>query len=173
MHAPTHVGRVAGRERAVDALRAAQPELQHLVTLGGGADARGLGGDEGVEVEDVEQRGLDELALEQRPLHRTRGSWANSGPFGRRVDVERQPHLPEPGQELLREEGAPVVALERAQVRQVAFGEAQPVEPRDGRMQPARDGVAPSKGFLRKCRWKTASRSAMPLRQYPQAMVSW
>ena len=67
--AAADVGGPRGRDAAVDALGPPQAELDHLVALGGQADARGLGGDERLEVDEVQERRLEQLALEQRPLH--------------------------------------------------------------------------------------------------------
>ena len=47
----------------------AQTELQHGLPHAAFVYAHGLGGDQGLVVEVVEQRGLDQLGEEQRPLH--------------------------------------------------------------------------------------------------------
>ena len=69
--AAADVGGTACGERAVDALGTPESELDHLVPAPAGrvADARRLGRDEGLEVDHVEQGGLDDLALENRPDH--------------------------------------------------------------------------------------------------------
>ena len=48
---PAEVGRAAGAQPTVEALGAAQTELQHLVGAGRVADAGRLGADEGVEID--------------------------------------------------------------------------------------------------------------------------
>src|SRR5262249_29208750 len=62
-HAAANEGRAAGAQATIGPLRAPQPELDDRIALRGQADARGLGGDERLEVDDVEQRRLGELAL--------------------------------------------------------------------------------------------------------------
>ena len=56
-------GGPARGQRPVYPLGAAQPELQHRVVASRGADARRLGGHEGLEVDHVEERRLQDLAL--------------------------------------------------------------------------------------------------------------
>ena len=63
------VGGAGGRQRAVLALGAAQPELQHRPAAGRLHDARRLGGDQGLEVDHVEQHALDQLRLGQARGH--------------------------------------------------------------------------------------------------------
>ena len=52
------VGRAARGERAVRSLGAAKAELDDRFALGGLANPGGFGGDESLEIEDVEQRGF-------------------------------------------------------------------------------------------------------------------
>ena len=53
-HPPT-IGRTAGGDGAIDALGAAQAKFDDGIALGGQADAGGLGGNQGLEIDDVEQ----------------------------------------------------------------------------------------------------------------------
>ena len=61
--------RPRGGKRAVHTLGAAQTELDDRSPVRGEADARRLGGDEGLEVQDGEQRALDELRLHEGAVH--------------------------------------------------------------------------------------------------------
>ena len=67
--AAADVRRAAGGQRAVDALCAAQAEFQHRVAVRCQTHARGLRGDQGLKIDQIQQRGLDDLALQDRPLH--------------------------------------------------------------------------------------------------------
>ena len=91
--ATADVGGAARRDRAVHALGAPQPELEHLVPPPPRrvADARRLRRHEGLEVDHVEQGGLDDLALEDRAGHpHQRLERKDHGAFGDRVHVQRE-----------------------------------------------------------------------------------
>ena len=81
------VGGAGSAEPPVGTLGAAQAELHQVVVAAGQADARGLGGYEGLVVEGVEDRGLEQLGLDQRALHLQDGLVREDhGALGHRVD---------------------------------------------------------------------------------------
>ena len=106
-----HVGRARGAEAAVGALRPPQAEVDHLVAPRGEADPRGLGRDQRLEVDEVEERRLDELRVEDRPPHADEGLVGeHDRALGHRVDVAAQAQLAELAQEGGVEERPAVVA---------------------------------------------------------------
>ena len=85
-----------GGECAVDALGAAEAELEDGIASGGVADAGGLGGDQGLEVDDVEEGGFEELGLEDRAGDADeRLVGEDDGAFGDGVDVAGELQLGE------------------------------------------------------------------------------
>lgn len=67
--ASAHIGSPRRGHGAIGALRATQAKLRNRTSLGCPTDACGLGGDERLEVDAVENGGFQELALQQRPRH--------------------------------------------------------------------------------------------------------
>src|SRR5260221_5004482 len=67
--ATSNVGGTRCRQRAIRTVGPSQSKLKNRCSLRGGTNARGLGSDQCLEVDDVKQRGLQELALEQRPTN--------------------------------------------------------------------------------------------------------
>ena len=140
--AAADVGRAAGAERAVEALRPAQAELQHrLAGSRDVAEPRRLGRHQGLEVDDVEDRRLDELADEQGRLDPQQrlpgedgGALRDRGE--RHGQVERRQRVEEAG----REKRAAVATREAPQIVDVLGLEAQPVEKGNDLLQPRRDG---------------------------------
>jgi len=61
-------GGAAGGEPAVGALRPSVSELDHRSPRGGVADPCRLGGDEGLEIDDVQQGGFHQLRVQNRTL---------------------------------------------------------------------------------------------------------
>ncbi len=109
---PAHIGRPAGREPTVEALGPAQAELEHRVTLGCGRDPGGLGGDQGLKIEDRQQPGLEQLALEQGPADPEQGLVREAGrALGHGVEVDAGAQLAQPIEEGRVEQGGAVVAL--------------------------------------------------------------
>ena len=64
--AASNEGRTAGGHATIWSLGSAQPELDNRMTIGGCADSRCFRSDERLEINDVQQSGLDELTLQQR-----------------------------------------------------------------------------------------------------------
>jgi hypothetical protein len=145
--AAADVRRPRGRQSPIRPLRAPQPELDHRIVAGGQADARGLGGDERGKAGVHQERRLDQLRLQQGAAHaQQRLVGKDDLALGHRVDVQRQPHRAERVEEGAREEGAAVVAAQRLEVCEVVGLEAQRLEIRQRRLQPARHGVAAAEG---------------------------
>ncbi len=108
-----HVRRARGAEAAVRALRAAQTEFDHLVAPRGERDPRGLGRDQRLEVDEVEERRLYELRVEDRPPHADEGLVGEDDrALGHGVDVTAEAELAELAQEGRVEERSAVVARE-------------------------------------------------------------
>ena len=124
------------RQAPVDALGPPQPELQHRLVAGGVADAGGLRRDEGLEVDDVEEGRLQQLALDQRPLDpHERLVAEHHGPLGHGVDVAGEAKLRQVGQEFGLEQRPAVAPGQGRQVGQVVVGEAKPLQELDRRLQ--------------------------------------
>ena len=64
--AARHVARARNSQAAIGTLGAAQAKLGDGTTIGGQYHARRLGGNKRLEADDVEQRGLEQLALQRR-----------------------------------------------------------------------------------------------------------
>ena len=93
------------RARAVDArvrpLRAPQAKFQNAAALRGLHHAAGLGGDERLMVDDVEQRGFDELRLEDRRAHADqRLAGEHDGALGHGVNIARKAEIAQRRDEL-------------------------------------------------------------------------
>ena len=83
----------AGCQTAVDALGAAQAELQDGFSAGRQADPSGFGRDQRLEVDQVEQRRLDKLALHQWSLDADqRLGWKNQRAFRDGIDLTTELH---------------------------------------------------------------------------------
>ncbi len=130
------------RQPAVEALGAAQAELEHRLSPGGVADPGRLAGDQGLEVDDGQQRGLDQLGLQDRALHAQQGLVREDhGALGHGVDPTRKAHRAQVREEGRLEQRLAVAAGDRRQVRQVGGVEAQPLEELDRRLDATRDRV--------------------------------
>ena len=101
---PTQAAR-RGAQPAVEALRPAQAELDDRVAACREPQPRRLRGDQRLEVDEVEQRGLDELGVQDRPAHADeRLVREHDRPLGHRVDVAGEAQLAEQPQEGVLEE---------------------------------------------------------------------
>ena len=155
--AAAYVGGAAGRKGAVDALGAAQAKLKDRLAAGGDIHAGCLGGDEGLEVDDVEQGGLDELALGQRSPHPDdRFVREGDRALGHGIDLDAQLKVEQVVEEVLAKEGLVVIAFEATQVSDVAFAETKGGEEVHDVFQPADEGESPIKGVLAKEEVKNA-----------------
>ncbi len=135
---PPHVRRARGGEAAVGPLRPAQAEVDHLVSAGGEAHPRRLGRDERLEVDEVEQRRLHELGVEDRAAHaHERLVGEHHRALGHRVDVALQAQKGELGEEARVEDRPAVVAAQRGEVIDVLSREVEPRQELEGPRQPA------------------------------------
>ena len=161
---PTYAAREA-REAAVDALGAPQAEVDHLVAARGEHHARRLGRDQRLEVDEVEQRRLDELRLQQRAPHaHERLVGEHHRPLGHRVHVAARGAARTSSRRKRRVEERPAVVARRG--RRGRRGPRSPKrksgEQSRTRARPQATAKPPPNGFRRKKRWNTASVSALP-----------
>jgi hypothetical protein len=99
----------------------------------------------------------------QRPLHADEGLVGEDrGALGDGVDVEGRRIACEVREELRVEEGAPSLPRSVARYARSSGVKRSEASQSMACASPHGDGVAPLKGFLRKWRWKTASRSVAP-----------
>ena len=134
--AAPNVSRPAGRQPTVDALRAPQPEFQHRILPGGGLDAGGLRGDEGAEVDDGQQRRLQQLRLDQRCLDaQQRHVRKDHLPLRQRVDGARKLHPLQVVQERLPEQRLTVSSLEPTQILNVLHSKPKVLDQVDHQRQ--------------------------------------
>ena len=129
--------------RRVDAVVASRREVDHGVAGAGLApasrehDASGLGRDHGLEVDLVEQQGLEDLGLDPRPGDAEQRLVREAHrPLGDRVDVAGEPEPRQVGEELL-------VEAERAEIVELNLAEAKRThEPQRG-AEPRREQPRP------------------------------
>ena len=144
-------GCAAGGQSAVNALRAAQAKLDDGVAAGGQADAGGFGGDERLEVEEVEQRGFEELRLKNGALDaQERFVRENNGAFGDRVHVAGETQIAQEAEEGRIEQRLAVSPWNRGEESEVGFGEMEVAEVFDGGGQAGGNGEPASEGGLAK-----------------------
>ena len=124
--AAPHVGRPGGRQRAVEALGPPQPELQDGLVAGGDGQPRGLGGDQALEVDHVDQGRLEDLALQDRPAHaHQRLVGEDHRPLGDGRHLAGQAQPAQVVEEGPLEQRAPVGTGQRGQVVEVVGLEAE------------------------------------------------
>ena len=153
--AAADVGRPAGREGAVDALGPPQAEFQHRLAAGRQHQPRGLGGDQRLEVDDVQKRGLQQLGLQQRPADpHQRLLGKDHRPFRHGIDVAGRLERAEEVEKGRLEQRPAVVSAERRQVRHVRDAKARILKVLDRRGQPCGDRVAAVKRAMPKGQMK-------------------
>ena len=120
------VGGAGHGETAVRTLCATQAEVGDRTSLGGADDAGGLGGDERLEVDEVQQRGLEELAVDDGTLDADHGL-AREGDvaLGDCPHVDMHAEVAQVIEESLLEHGAAAGCLEGGEVRDVLVVEAE------------------------------------------------
>ena len=119
----------------VGTLRAAQPELQDLGVRAGGEPCR-RGRDEGLMIDDGEERRLDDLRLEDGRGHREDGlGGEDDRPLGHGGEIPREAEGLQPFQEILGEDA------ERPQISDVLLLEAQVAKVLHRLFEPRRHGV--------------------------------
>ena len=156
---PAHEGGPGRGQRPVGTLRAAQPELQHLVAVRRQTHARRLRGHEALEVEQVEQVRFQKLSLPERPAHaqdRLAGKDGRALRHGVHVAGERPRPAGQRADKPVVEEGLAVVAAQGAQVGQLLRGVA-PARQQVHRLaqarrhrEPAPEGRLPEKQVKRR-----------------------
>ena len=137
------IGAPGRGERAVRALGAPHPELEHLRRPGGLDDAGRLCGHERLESDDREQDALDQLGLDQRAANayqRLVGEDQRS--LGNGVDIAGEPEVCQAFEEVVAEERPAAGRLEPAQVRDVQFVEPKSFEDLQGVLETRRQRVA-------------------------------
>ena len=166
--AAADVGGPARGEGAVDALGAAQAELHHRIALGRDTDAGRLGRDQGLEVDDVEQRRLDELGGDDRSAHAHQGRRGKHDPsLVHRVDVALELEVAQVVEEALVEEKAPVRSGEGSQVVEVFLHEVEVLQELLGPGQAAGHGEAAAEGVVAEVEMEDrllAVRARLPVR---------
>ena len=157
------VARASNGEATVRTLGAAQAEVGDRVTLGGPHHTGALGRDERLEVHEVEQRGLDELAIDDRADHtHHRLTREDDLALGNGLDREVEVMVTQVLEEILLEHGA---AAGRGQARKVldVFVLKDEVLHEVGDLtRAAGDGVAAAKGVLAEKRVEARFRVGEP-----------
>ncbi len=139
--AAADVGGPRGSEPAVDPLGAAHPELDHRRPAGGVADARGLGGDERLEVEDREEGRLDQHARHHRAGDaQERLVGEEHRPLRHRVDVHLHGEVAQDREEPGVEERRAVPAPLRREVGEVLLAVPPRLDEIHDVLEPGGDG---------------------------------
>ena len=139
--AAAHVGRPARRQRSVEPLRPPQAELQHRLAAGGLAHPRRLGGDEGLKADDVEEHGLQDLALQDGSSDPHQGLVReHHRPLRNGVHVTGEPAVPQIVEKGILEQPLVVVAPQLRQVLEVAGIEPETLQHPDDVPEPATHG---------------------------------
>src|SRR5439155_20957132 len=119
-HTAADISRAARGAAAGDSLRPPQPEFDHRIALSRLADASSLGGDQALEIDEVEKRRLQELTLEDRSFHPDqRLVGEDSRSLRGRVHVNSKLQGAEVFQKSGFEERLAVVALQLGEVREI------------------------------------------------------
>ncbi len=147
--AAARVGGPGRGEPAVDPLGPPQAELQDGIVAGRQPQARRLGGDQRLEVDQVEQGRLQELGDEQGAAHPHQRLLAEDHrPLGHGVEVAAEAQGAEVIQEPRLEERPAVVALDPRQIVEVLVLEPQALHVFDGGLEPAGHGEAAAERVL-------------------------
>ena len=123
--------------RGVRSLCPAATEFHHAVALCGAHNARGLGRNEALVVDDVQKRGFNELCLHNRRNHLDQGfARENDRALRNRVDITGKAEVPE-----IREEGG-LKDAETLQIVNLVFREVQVFDIVDQLLQTGANRVA-------------------------------
>ena len=167
--AARHVARARNGQTAIGTLGAAQAELGDGATIGRQHHARRLGGDERLEADDVEQRGLEQLALQRRAGDAHHGlARKNKLALGHGVDVHVRAEVAQVVEELGLEHRATGRGLKRREVVDVLGRKAQVLDQLGQLRGAAHDGVGAAKGMVAVKRRKTTL--LVGLAALPQAL---
>ena len=123
------------------ALGSAQAELHDSVSAGCVADAGGLGGDQALVIDDIEDRGLHQLRLHDRRDDLDDGlAGEDQGTFRQCVDAAGEFELRQVREEIL------VENIQAAQIFDILFGEVQLLDVFDELFDAAENGVGAAEG---------------------------
>jgi len=147
--APSEVGGAARAHSSVGSLGAPESEFENGVAVSGVTKVGGFGGDEGLEVDDVEEGGFDELALEKRPANADDGLVGEGElAFGEGIDFELPIEPAEVVEIAVAEEGFVIASGEGGEVVEFSFGEGEAVEEVGGGTGAGHDGRFPPEGCM-------------------------
>ena len=154
--AARHVARARNGQAAVGTLSAAQAELCHRATIGRQHHARRLGGNERLEADDIEQRGLEQLALQRRTGHTHHGlARKDELALGHGIDVHVRAEVAQVVEELGLEHRAAGRSRKRREVVDVLGRKAQVLDQLGQLGGTAHDGIRAAKGMVAVKRGKT------------------
>jgi hypothetical protein len=114
------------------------------------ADACGLGGDQGIEVDDIEQGGFDQLRMQDGTLNPEQ--WLvreNRAAFGDGVNIQREPKVCQIAQKPFLKERIIVFRAKAGEIVDFVRSESEVLQPLQCRLKARGDGVA-------SLEWKTA-----------------
>ena len=126
---PTHERRSTGGHRTVWPLRTAEPELENRVLARRDPDPRGLGRDQGREVDQVEQRRLEQLTFDQPTANPDQ--WLvrkDQSALWHRLDIAAQPESPELVEKSPVEERPLVDSLYALEIGKLGGTESKPLQ---------------------------------------------
>ena len=167
--AARHVARARNGQTAIGTLGAAQAELGDGATIGRQHHAHRLGGDERLEADDIEQRGLEQLALQRRAGHTHHGlARKDELALGHGIDVHVRTEVAQVIEELGLEHRATGRGLKRREVVDVLGRKAQVLDQLGQLGGTAHDGVRAAKGVVTVKRSKTTL--LIGLTALPQAL---
>jgi len=170
---PADVGCATCHQSAIGAVRPAQSEFDHGIVQRGETDAGGLGGDEGLEIDDVEQRRLDDLRLQQWPAHaQERLLRKDDRAFEDRIEIAAPLQGAQIFQKRRVEERCAIAAREGSEVSDLVICEREGIEKVDRITEPARHAEAASERVLAKDEMKDRLLVVHAIFQYPYAIVS-
>ena len=147
----TDVSGATGGNTTIDTLGSSQPEFQHCIIAGCLTDAGGSCCNQRLEVDNVQQHRLDNLALNNRASDsQQRLVWKDDGAFGNRVDVAFQFQLPKVLQKFRWEQRLVIVTRQRRQVLNIRLVKMKVFQQVDHGLQARRDHIATGKRIATK-----------------------
>lgn len=145
--ASSEVGGATGAHSSVRSLGAAESEFEDGLAFGSIAEAGRFGGNEGLEVNEVEEGGFDELALEKGATNaKDRLIGEGEFAFGEGIDFELPIEVAKVVEVAVAEEGLVVGPGEGGEVAKLFFGEGEVVEEVGGGSGASDDGGLTAKG---------------------------
>ena len=161
--AAAHHGGAACPHAAAGALSTSQAELGDGQPVGSQAHPSGLGGDERFEVNAVQKRRLDELAIHDGAHHaHDRLVREHHGALDHGIDVHAQRERAQVIQKRGLEQPAPAGRIKACQVLHVLGAEREPVDKLGELVHSASDGVAATEGIVAEIRMEARLRGALP-----------